>query len=68
MRDRPPALHACTIDASEGGLRSVVRVAGAGHLVVQEDPRAVAQAIWGILHEDHVPPAPAPVPTRGAKL
>ncbi|EIW62380.1 alpha/beta-hydrolase [Trametes versicolor FP-101664 SS1] len=64
----PPALHACTIEASEGGLRSVVRVEGAGHLVVQEDPRAVAQAIWGILHEDHVPPPPASAPTRGAKL
>ncbi|OJT03500.1 hypothetical protein TRAPUB_5840 [Trametes pubescens] len=69
----PPQLHACTIDASAGGLRSIVRIAGAGHLCVQEDPRAVAQAIWGILHEDHVPPAPVPrvatsEPTRDAKL
>ncbi|KAL1937276.1 hypothetical protein VTO73DRAFT_13885 [Trametes versicolor] len=69
----PPALHACTVNAAAGGLKSVMRVEGAGHLVVQEDPRGTALAIWGVLHEDHVPPAPvlslaAPALSRGSKL
>ncbi|KAI8989198.1 hypothetical protein BD414DRAFT_486367 [Trametes punicea] len=34
-------------------MRSVVRVTGAGHLVLQEKPRELALAIWGILHEDY---------------
>ncbi|KAI8974038.1 alpha/beta-hydrolase [Trametes punicea] len=34
-------------------MRSVVRVSGAGHLVLQEKPRELALAIWGILHEDY---------------
>ncbi|KAI8984799.1 Alpha/beta hydrolase family-domain-containing protein [Trametes punicea] len=37
-------------------MRSVTRVAGAGHLVVQEKPRELALAIWGILHEDYALP------------
>ncbi|KAI0655356.1 Alpha/beta hydrolase fold-1 [Cubamyces menziesii] len=34
-------------------MRSIVRITGAGHLVVQEAPRNLAVAIWGILHEEY---------------
>ncbi|CDO69448.1 hypothetical protein BN946_scf184817.g8 [Trametes cinnabarina] len=37
-------------------MRSIVRVAGSGHLVVQENPGALARAIWGVLHEDYAAP------------
>ncbi|KAI0316911.1 alpha/beta-hydrolase [Amylostereum chailletii] len=39
------------VDESEGRrMTSVTHVAGAGHLVVQEDPDGLALAIWGALH------------------
>ncbi|KAI0033836.1 alpha/beta-hydrolase [Vararia minispora EC-137] len=34
-------------------MRSIVRVPGAGHLVVQEDPRGTARAVWDILCGDY---------------
>ncbi|KAI0365459.1 alpha/beta-hydrolase [Pilatotrama ljubarskyi] len=62
--DMVPAEMQQNIASEEGRrMRSVVRVAGAGHLVVQEEPRGVALALWGILHEDHALPIPAPGPS-----
>ncbi|KAI0363879.1 alpha/beta-hydrolase [Pilatotrama ljubarskyi] len=50
-------LQAAIIDEKAGRrMRSVVRVTGAGHLVVQEDPRGCGLAMWGILHEDYARP------------
>ena len=40
-------------------MKSVARVPGAGHLVVQESPRGVAQAVWDVLRADY-----ARVPSR----
>ncbi|KAH9847864.1 alpha/beta-hydrolase [Lenzites betulinus] len=39
-------------------MRSIVRLAKTGHLAVQENPRGVALAIWGIFHEDFSRPSP----------
>ncbi|TFK83326.1 alpha/beta-hydrolase [Polyporus arcularius HHB13444] len=36
-------------------MKSMTTVADAGHLVVQENPRGLALAIWGILHIDYAP-------------
>ncbi|KAI0365456.1 alpha/beta-hydrolase [Pilatotrama ljubarskyi] len=60
----PAELHRSV--ASEDGrkMRSIVRIAGAGHLAVQENPRGVALAIWGILHENHALPMPGQLPSR----
>ncbi|KAI0353720.1 alpha/beta-hydrolase [Trametes cingulata] len=58
-------LQAAIVDGRVGRrMRSVVRVKGAGHWVVQEDPRGCALAMWGILHEDYARPVGAP--TQGA--
>ena len=46
-------------------MRSIVRITGAGHLVVQEAPRNLAVAIWGILHEEYHQPA---LPATTSKL
>ncbi|KAH9852150.1 Alpha/beta hydrolase fold-1 [Lenzites betulinus] len=53
----PAITQEANVDESEGRrMKSIVRVAGAGHMVVQEDPRGTALAIWGILHEDYAEP------------
>ncbi|KAI0648725.1 alpha/beta-hydrolase [Trametes meyenii] len=55
-------LQAAVIDEKAGRrMRSISRVAGAGHLVVQEDPRGVAMALWAILHEDYARPLGPPI-------
>lgn len=56
---RPKETQAELVDPKSGRkMRSIVRVAKAGHLVVQEDPRELAMALWGILHEDYARPMP----------
>ena len=51
-------------------MTSVVRVPGAGHLVVQESPGGVATAVWDVLRADYAPvwdflrADSAPVPGR----
>ncbi|KAL7282102.1 hypothetical protein ACG7TL_003571 [Trametes sanguinea] len=50
----PAETQASIVDEADGRkMKSIVRVSGAGHLVVQESPRGVALALWGILHEDY---------------
>ncbi|KAI0666058.1 alpha/beta-hydrolase [Trametes maxima] len=47
--------QAGVMDESAGRrMRSIARVANAGHLVLQENPRGLALALWGILHSDFV--------------
>ncbi|EIN09173.1 alpha/beta-hydrolase [Punctularia strigosozonata HHB-11173 SS5] len=44
------------VDENEGRrMATITRVAGAGHLVVQEDPKGLALAIWGTLHSNREP-------------
>ncbi|KAI9068632.1 hypothetical protein FKP32DRAFT_1618366 [Trametes sanguinea] len=62
---QPDLLYAALVDEREGRrMRSIGRVARAGHLVVQENPRGLALALWGILHEDYA----APVAVAAARL
>ncbi|OJT14650.1 hypothetical protein TRAPUB_8808 [Trametes pubescens] len=52
IQDRIPAeVHAL----AEPKVKSVRRVEGVGHHVVQRDPRGLAEAIWSILGEEYVP-------------
>ncbi|KAJ2974055.1 hypothetical protein NUW54_g11954 [Trametes sanguinea] len=57
---------AAIVDETVGRrMRSIVRVAQSGHLIVQENPRDLALALWGILHEDYGrPPASRAVAAR----
>ncbi|KAI8974039.1 alpha/beta-hydrolase [Trametes punicea] len=56
----PPETQAAIVDETVGRrMCSVVRVAGAGHLVVQEKPYELALAIWGIIHRDCAQQVPA---------
>ncbi|KAI0640649.1 alpha/beta-hydrolase [Trametes meyenii] len=49
----PVETQAGVMDESAGRrMRSIVRVAGAGHLVLQENPQGLALGLWGILHLD----------------
>ncbi|OSD01867.1 alpha/beta-hydrolase [Trametes coccinea BRFM310] len=50
--------QAAIVDEAAGRrMRSIVRVAQSGHLIVQENPRDLALALWGILHEDYGQPS-----------
>lgn len=54
MVRRPLELYKCVVDEHEGRKMSTIReVVGAGHHVVQEDPRGVAQMIWDIVTEEY---------------
>ncbi|KAI0766213.1 alpha/beta-hydrolase [Trametes elegans] len=65
-RDMVPAETQESITSVAEGrkMRSIARVEGAGHLVVQESPRGLALAIWGILHEDNARPLGTPARPR----
>ncbi|KAI9060876.1 alpha/beta-hydrolase [Trametes sanguinea] len=53
--------QATIVDETVGRrMRSIVRVAQSGHLIVQENPRDLALALWGILHEDYGRPPASP--------
>ncbi|OJT03415.1 hypothetical protein TRAPUB_5992 [Trametes pubescens] len=50
----PVETQEAIVSVAEGRrMKSIVRVAGAGHLVVQEDPCGTALAIWGILQGEY---------------
>ncbi|KAI0352116.1 hypothetical protein OH77DRAFT_1460879 [Trametes cingulata] len=59
----PAETQASNVSEAEGrNMKSITRITGAGHLTVQEDPRGVALAIWGILHEDYARSLSVPAP------
>ncbi|CDO69450.1 hypothetical protein BN946_scf184817.g10 [Trametes cinnabarina] len=59
----PLESQAAIVDEDAGRrMRSIVRIARSGHLLVQEAPRDLALAIWSILHEDYARPT-APTST-----
>ncbi len=54
--NRPEETTQAIVSESAGcRMKSITTVADAGHLVVQENPRGLALAIWGILHIDYAP-------------
>ncbi len=54
--NRPEETKQAIVSESAGRrMKSITTVADAGHLVVQENPRGLALAIWSILHIDYAP-------------
>ncbi|KAJ7175087.1 alpha/beta-hydrolase [Mycena crocata] len=50
----PDGIHQCVCDAADGrGMASITKIPGAGHLVTQEKPLKLAQAIWMVLCPDN---------------